>query len=356
MLLVVFVAITSSVPHNARLSLRSVRLPCSCHHGGPNFLQVRVVEVMANAIEAGKVRAARQGLSNLAFTLGDASQWTAQPKSRNSHDATNRDASQWTAQSKSLRLHDAANRAGVVHEISQELESKEGGQEQGAEAGEGVDLVVALHACGSLSDVAMAQAVRHQAGFLVCPCCYLANQNLQVPVTLASSSGAAVAPAGTTSGQMACLPCRPSPSSSTLAGSDSAPPQATTSGSSSEDAATIGDSSSSSSVATAVSPSVWLGVGRDKHLSLLRAAELQGDGATAAEAMHAVAALRAEATRRHWQEGWASTADEEISGGEREDSGEEDENEANRQGIKVAIKQFPLAYSTRNLCIVGVPE
>jgi len=312
---------------------------------------------MANAIEAGKVRAARQGLSNVAFTLGDASQWTAQPKS--------------------LRLRGAANRAGIVHEISQELESKEGeavassdrvedregGQEQEQEAAaaaeEGVDLVVALHACGSLSDVAMAQAVRHQAGFLVCPCCYLANQNLRVPVPSASSwsSRAAVAPAGTMTGQLACSPCKPSSSSSTLSGSDSAPPQTTTSGSSSEDAATIDDSSSSSSsVPTAVSPSVWLGVSRDKHLSLLRAAELQGDSATAAEAMHAVAALRAEATRRHWQEGWASTADEEISSGEREGSGEEDENEANIKGIKVAIKQFPLAYSTRNLCIVGVPE
>ena len=306
---------------------------------------------MANAIEAGKVRAARQGLSNVAFTLGDASQWTAQPKSLRLCDAANRTG---TVLQKN---YDRENEEGEAVASSNRVEGREGGQEQEAAAEEGVDLVVALHACGSLSDVAMAQAVRHQAGFLVCPCCYLANQNLQVPVTLASSSGAAVAPAGTMTGQMACSPCKPSSSSSTLSGSDSAPLQATTSERCSEDAATIDDSSSSSSsVPTAVSPSVWLGVSRDKHLSLLRAAELQGDGATAAEAMHAVAALRAEATRRHWQEGWASTADEEISSGEREGNGEEDENAAKRQGIKVAIKQFPLAYSTRNLCIVGLPE
>ncbi|KAL3767243.1 hypothetical protein ACHAW5_005254 [Stephanodiscus triporus] len=47
----------------------------------------------------------------------------------------------------------------------------------------GVDVVVALHACGALSDVALGHAVRQGAGFVVCPCCFLSNSHLRVPVT-----------------------------------------------------------------------------------------------------------------------------------------------------------------------------
>jgi Methyltransferase domain len=35
-----------------------------------------------------------------------------------------------------------------------------------------VDLVVALHACGNLSDVALDYATQRQCSFLICPCCY----------------------------------------------------------------------------------------------------------------------------------------------------------------------------------------
>jgi hypothetical protein len=34
---------------------------------------------------------------------------------------------------------------------------------------EGVDVVVALHACGALSDVALGHAVSQGAGFVICP-------------------------------------------------------------------------------------------------------------------------------------------------------------------------------------------
>jgi predicted RNA methylase len=36
-----------------------------------------------------------------------------------------------------------------------------------------VDFVVALHACGGLSDLALRSAVQNNCKFLVCPCCYL---------------------------------------------------------------------------------------------------------------------------------------------------------------------------------------
>jgi 2-polyprenyl-3-methyl-5-hydroxy-6-metoxy-1,4-benzoquinol methylase len=44
-----------------------------------------------------------------------------------------------------------------------------------------MDVVVALHACGHLSDVALAHAVQQKAGIVICPCCFLSNPNLRIP-------------------------------------------------------------------------------------------------------------------------------------------------------------------------------
>ena len=46
-----------------------------------------------------------------------------------------------------------------------------------------IDIVVALHACGHLSDVALGHAVRHHAGLVICPCCFLSNPHLRMPGT-----------------------------------------------------------------------------------------------------------------------------------------------------------------------------
>jgi SAM-dependent methyltransferase len=46
-----------------------------------------------------------------------------------------------------------------------------------------IDIVVALHACGHLSDVSLAHAIQHQAGFVICPCCFLSNPGLRIPGT-----------------------------------------------------------------------------------------------------------------------------------------------------------------------------
>lgn len=45
-----------------------------------------------------------------------------------------------------------------------------------------MDVVVALHACGTLSDVALSHAANHGASFVVCPCCFRSNPHLCVPV------------------------------------------------------------------------------------------------------------------------------------------------------------------------------
>jgi SAM-dependent methyltransferase len=44
-----------------------------------------------------------------------------------------------------------------------------------------MDVVVALHACGTLSDVALSHAANHGASFVVCPCCFRSNPHLRVP-------------------------------------------------------------------------------------------------------------------------------------------------------------------------------
>ncbi|KAG8470647.1 hypothetical protein KFE25_009068 [Diacronema lutheri] len=150
-----------------------------------------------------------------------------------------------------------------------------------------VDLVVALHACGTLSDVALAQAVRHGAGFVVCPCCFGANGDLRVPV-----------------------------GSSSRPASDGAAPGVAPS---------------------ALPAAAWLGVDPATHDALLRAAELQGDHGVAAQASHALCALRAEAAMRQWDSHMLGANGDVL-------------------GLVVSIVEFPLAFSTRNRCLLGVPQ
>eukprot|EP00533_Pseudo-nitzschia_delicatissima_P013182 CAMPEP_0197265980 /NCGR_PEP_ID=MMETSP1432-20130617/2730_1 /TAXON_ID=44447 /ORGANISM="Pseudo-nitzschia delicatissima, Strain UNC1205" /LENGTH=220 /DNA_ID=CAMNT_0042730797 /DNA_START=51 /DNA_END=709 /DNA_ORIENTATION=- len=45
------------------------------------------------------------------------------------------------------------------------------------------DVVVALHACGHLSDVALNHAVHRQAGFVIVPCCFNSNPHLMIPTS-----------------------------------------------------------------------------------------------------------------------------------------------------------------------------
>lgn len=51
-----------------------------------------------------------------------------------------------------------------------------------------VDMVVALHACGNLSDMAMDFAVRQNASFLICPCCYSKMANPTIASRFAEMS------------------------------------------------------------------------------------------------------------------------------------------------------------------------
>jgi len=153
---------------------------------------------------------------------------------------------------------------------------------------QGVDLVVALHACGALSDVALGHAVTSGASFAICPCCFRSNPQLRVKV-----------PIITTTIQSSLSPL----------------------------------SNNNNRLATVAE---WLNVaGKEEEQqfeTLKSLAEVQGDMDTAAEAIHSICALRADAVMRHHP----ATNDYEA-----------------KNKIQVELKTFPVSYSTRNFCIIG---
>ena len=152
---------------------------------GEEFVTVQVVDISQSAVRNGKMRAMRRGLGNIRY---------------DAQDATTLDVS-------------------------------------------GVDVVVALHACGALSDVALGHAAREGAGFVICPCCFRSNPQLRVAL--------------------------PAPSLK----------------------ADI----------ELVTVDEWLHVESSAYESLKQLAELQGDIGMSSTAMHSICGLRARAVQRCWQ-------------------------------------------------------
>jgi len=104
---------------------------------------------------------------------------------------------------------------------------------------DGVDVVVALHACGALSDVALGHAVCHGAGFVICPCCFRSNPHLRVSIP-----------------------------------ADKGP--------------------------ELVTPEEWLSIEPSMYGELKQLAEIQGDINMASKAMHTICGLRAMAVDKLW--------------------------------------------------------
>ena len=178
-----------------------------------DFVEVQVVDISRSATNNGMMRAKRRGLQNIQYTAIDATM----------------------------------------------LDVK------------GIDVVVALHACGALADVALGHAASQGAGFVVCPCCYLSNPHLQV----------------------------------------SAP-------------------TDSNNHSNPITVEQWLMVDPIQYEQLKRTAEVQGDIKFASEAMHTVCGLRSIAVNRLWQGSKSKEVD-----------------------LTIKIKRFPIAFSTRNFCIIG---
>jgi len=164
---------------------------------GEDLVTVQVVDISQSAIRNGQMRAMRRGLGNIRY---------------DAQDATTLDVS-------------------------------------------GVDVVVALHACGALSDVALGHAVRESAGFVICPCCFRSNPQLRVAL----------------------------------------PASLTDDGNSESLKAT------SSNDIELVTVDEWLNVESAPYESLKQLAELQGDIGMSSRAMHSICGLRARAVQRCWQ-------------------------------------------------------
>ena len=152
---------------------------------GEEFVTVQVVDISQSAVRNGEMRAMRRGLGNIRY---------------DAKDATTLDVS-------------------------------------------GVDVVVALHACGALSDVALGHAAREGAGFVICPCCFRSNPQLRVAL--------------------------PAPSLK--------------------------------NDIELVTVDEWLYVESAAYESLKQLAELQGDIGMSSTAMHSICGLRARAVQRSWQ-------------------------------------------------------
>ena len=163
---------------------------------GNDVANVHVIDIDSRAIKNGVTDAKRKGLDNVRFGVGDASS--------------------------------SANVASLL--------TKAGGGK--------FDIVVALHACGALSDVALGHAVSNSAGFVITPCCFRSNPFLNVS-----------------------LPSQESTIEEVL-----------------------------------VRPSKWLGMDEESMAALTSAAELQGDIKNAGEAIHTLCALRAQAVKRNWKD------------------------------------------------------
>jgi Methyltransferase domain len=129
-----------------------------------------------------------------------------------------------------------------------------------------VDLVVALHACGALTDVALGHALCHQAAFVICPCCFCSNPGLLVPERRNQQQSLLSVPE-------------------------------------------------------------WLGIEATQYDKVKNLAELQGDTMIASVAMHTICGMRLAAVERHAA----------IS-------------------MDLSLHAFPVAFSTRNVCLVGTPR
>lgn len=174
------------------------------------------------------------------------------------------------------------------------------------DASHGVDLVVALEACESTTDAAMALAVSRKAGFLVCPCCYLAHPSLFIePLPASSDKTQQVGECSMSSGHNSC--CNSASSGEGIIDGSSKK---------------VGTDSSDSSDCSSVSSAEWLGLEPPVLTSLQCKAEqqLRSDtqenanpiSTSALHARHILAALRAEAAQRHWMHAWGNNSSKPV--------------------------------------------
>ncbi|MGK3744278.1 MAG: 2-polyprenyl-3-methyl-5-hydroxy-6-metoxy-1,4-benzoquinol methylase [Bacillariaceae sp.] len=171
------------------------------------------------------------------------------------------------------------------------------------------DVVVALHACGHLSDIALAHAIHRRAGFVIVPCCFNSNPHLTIPVSGSSSSNIK------------------------------------------QPSTTVPD---------------WLGIPSSDWSALKLLAEVQDDIPLASEAIGIICAVRAEAAKKKIllmndisKENIKVKIDVDVDNAVGNNNNNNDENidestDDNPSERKIEIRSFPIQYSTRNTVLVGM--
>ena len=177
------------------------------------------------------------------------------------------------------------------------------------------DVVVALHACGHLSDIALAHAIHRRAGFVIVPCCFNSNPHLTIPVSGSSSSN------------------------------------------SKQPSTTVPD---------------WLGIPSSDWSALKLLAEVQDDIPLASEAIGIICAVRAEAAKKKIllmndisKENIKAEIDADIdvdnAAGNNNNNNNDDDNDNIGETAdddpserNIEIRSFPIQYSTRNTVLVGM--
>lgn len=158
-----------------------------------------------------------------------------------------------------------------------------------------VDVVCGLHACGGLSDLVIAHAVKLGAAFAVCTCCFCSNRNLCLPY-------------GQSRDDWLNSRCE--------AGDFGVEARA-------EDSAHLID-------------------------LLLRTAEHTGAPSTSRAAAHTINAMRAAAAEREWERAGQRDAPSDIDGPSLN-------FDARPARLRVECLEYDVKYSARNLCVVGQP-
>jgi len=228
---------------------------------GPNLVKIHVIDIDQRTVRNGALTSRRRSLP-IRYKVGDASMGDA------------------VADLLGSPLNDSDNMENSVTPYNSE------------KSNENFDIVVALHACGALSDVALGHAVRYRAGFVIVPCCFRSNSHLQVETPVFASE-------------------------------------------------------SKQDHRKGISVSKWLGI-ETEHLDILqKISEIQGDIDTSSLGIHTLCALRAEAVEQRFNNGNLHKSLRNHTNLISE------KNSVENSEVIVSLNTFSQEFSTRNYCLVG---
>uniref|UniRef100_A0A7S1YSU2 Methyltransferase domain-containing protein n=1 Tax=Ditylum brightwellii TaxID=49249 RepID=A0A7S1YSU2_9STRA len=259
-------------------------------------VSVHVVDISSRTIKNGMMRSKRKSLNNVQYSVNDAS------------------IVDFTTTTTTTTSGSTEGDGNGIMDVSDDAVVK------------GIDVVVALHACGTLSDVALGHAVMNDAAFVICPCCFRSNTHLRVMIP--NNGEESVVVDVDEKEQEEGMNEKDENAINSSGGADHL----------TKNDNKHGNLRHHLKFATVAE---WLNM-EEVQLDCLRLlAEIQGDFEMAGKAMHTLCALRAGAVARHHGKS------QEMLSRKSDDRGDESID------LDISIKTFPIGFSTRNLCIIG---